>query len=182
MHYLKWNTILDKSQGLNTNHLKAGANKKTLLRKQKCVLDAKNAFGKFHKHFLLPRCKFCLHHLLRGGTNEEWLGNHWRNTDFECFPNVSSFAVPKQHILKAQNLRLGSKNVFASFPFAHSCNIVSNIDSRCFCSNVSSFAPTFSLHIYSMRVILISYPCIFICKSSLTALNMFNLVTWIMGL
>ena len=30
---------------------------------------------------------------------------------------------------------------FASFLFAHPYNIVSNINSKCFCSNVSSFAP-----------------------------------------
>ena len=31
---------------------------------------------------------------------------------------------------------------FAFFPFAHTYNTVSNIDSKYFCSNVSSFAPT----------------------------------------
>ena len=35
-----------------------------------------------------------------------------------------------------------AQKCFASFPFAHSYNIVSNIDSKCFCSNASSFAPT----------------------------------------
>ena len=42
----------------------------------------------------------------------------------------AEFAPPKQ-------------KCFASFPFTHPCNIVSNIDSKCLCSNASSFASTF---------------------------------------
>ena len=39
--------------------LKASANEEALLRKQNCVLDAIKVFGKFHKHFLLSRRRFC---------------------------------------------------------------------------------------------------------------------------
>ena len=68
--------------------------------------------------------------------------NHLGNTEETLTLNVSEcflVCVPKQHILKTQNLRLRSKKYLASF--LHSCNIMSNIDLKCFCSDVSSFAP-----------------------------------------
>ena len=83
---------------------------------------------------------FCLLRNSVGAQTRNYLGN----TEETLTLDVSRM-FPRLHILKTQNLGLGSKKCFASFPFVHPCNIVSNIDSECFCSNVSWFAPAFKL-------------------------------------
>ena len=47
------------------------------------------------------------------------------------------------------SLRLGSRRSFDSFPFAHPSNIVSYIDTKCFCSNVFAFPPLWCFFAYS---------------------------------
>ena len=61
--------------------LKAGANKETLFRKQKCDQDAyaKNVFGKFQKNFAFKTQILCLQHMLCGskrGITWETLKKH----------------------------------------------------------------------------------------------------------
>ena len=70
----------------------------------------------------------CPQHILRGEANEESHGKHWRNTDFECFPNVSSFAYPSK-ISWRRRICVSEAKMFCFFPFAHPYNTVSNIDS-----------------------------------------------------
>ena len=123
--------------------VKAGASKETLLRKQKCVQDAENVFGKFQKHFLLSRRRFCVFSICCFG---EQTRNHLRNTEetltlnvsrmFPCLHTQATYVVDAEFASRKQKY-------FASFPFAHPYYIVSNIDLKCFCSNVSSLAPTF---------------------------------------
>ena len=116
----------------------AGVNEVTLLRKQNCVQDAKKCFEKFQKHFFLSRHRVCAFSM--GMQTGEHL------TDIEetltlKFTDCFHVCVAKQHILKTQNLHLRSKKCFAFFSFVHPCNIVRNIDSKCFCSNIFSFTP-----------------------------------------
>ena len=122
---------------------KASANKETLLRKQNCVQDAKNVFGKFQKHFLLPRRRFCVCSIC---CVEEQRRNHLGKTEETLTLNVSR-TFPRLHTqatyLENAEFAFRKQKCFASFPFAHPYNSVSNIDSKCFHSNVSSFAPTF---------------------------------------
>ena len=66
---------------------------------------------------------------------EEAFGKHRGNTDFEYFTDVSSFPTYFEDIEFASH--------FTSFSFAHSRNVVSNIDSKCSHSSASSFAPAF---------------------------------------
>ena len=64
----------------------------TLLRKQKRVQDANNVFGKFQKYFCFQDADFEPSTCVAWGSKR---GIIWetlkRNTDFECFQNVSSF-------------------------------------------------------------------------------------------
>ena len=98
--------------------IKVGANNETLLRKQKCVQDAKNVFGKFQKHFLLLRRRFCVFNTCCVG---EQTRNHWGNTEETLTLNVSrmfprlrtqatyledaEFASRKQNVLLPSRLR-----------------------------------------------------------------------------
>ena len=101
---------------------------------QKCFWGISKVFAAFKTQII------CFQQMLLVGTNEEWFGKHWRNTNFECLPIVSSFAYPRNIFWRRRICIL----VSASFTFAHSCNIMSNIDSKCFSSNVSWFAPAFT--------------------------------------
>ena len=102
----------------------------------------KNVFGKFQKHFLLPRRRFCVFNICCVG---EQTRNHLENTEetvsrmFPCLHTQATY-------LEDAEFASRKHKCFASFPFAHSYNIVSNIDSKCFCSNVSLFAPTLIRH------------------------------------
>ena len=126
----------------------AGPNKETLLRTQKCVQDAKNDFGKFQKHFLLPRRRFCVFNIRCLGKQPR---NHLGNTEEILILNVfRMFPRLRTQVTYLEDAEFASRKqkCFASFRSAHPYNIVSNIDSEYFCSNVSSFAQTFYiLHI-----------------------------------
>ena len=65
-------------------------------------------------------------------------------------PNVSRlFPCLRAKATYSEDVEFASRKqkCFASFPFAHPCNIVINIDSNCFRDNVSLFAPAFrSVH------------------------------------
>ena len=62
---------------ISSSNIKVDTNKETLLRKQKCVEDAKNVFEKFQKHFFAFKTQIlCLQHMLHAGANEESLGKH----------------------------------------------------------------------------------------------------------
>ena len=102
-----------------------------------------NVFGKFQKHFLLPRRRFCVCNICCVG---EQTRNHLGNTEETLTLSVSRM-FPHLHTqatyLEDAEFASWKQKCFASFPFAHTYNIVSNINSKCFCSNVSSFAPTF---------------------------------------
>ena len=65
--------------------LKATANKRTLLRKQNCVQAAKNVFGKFQKHILLSRRKFCVFNICCLWAQTK---NHLGNTEKTLTSNV----------------------------------------------------------------------------------------------
>ena len=75
----------------------------------------------------------------------EQTSNYLGNTEETLTLNVSRM-FPSLHTqgtyLEGAEFASKKQKCFASFPFAHPYNIVSNIDSKCFCSNVSSFAPT----------------------------------------
>ena len=119
--------------------LKASAKKETLLWKQKCVQDTKNVFGKFKKKFFASKMQIlCLQHVAweskRGITWETQTLNVSRM--FPCLRTQATYLEDAEFVSRKQKC-------FASFLFAHPYNIVSHIDSKCFCSNVSSFAPTF---------------------------------------
>ena len=108
-------------------------------------MDAINVFGKFQKHFLLPRRRFCVFNICCVG---EQTRNHLGNTEETLTLNVSRmFPRLRTQATYLEDAEFPSRkqNCFASFPFAHPYNIVSNIDSKCFCSNVSSFAPTLTV-------------------------------------
>ena len=120
--------------------LKVGANKETLLRKQTCAQDAKNVFGKFQKHFLLPRRRFCVFNICCVG---EQTRNYLGNSEETLTLNVSRmFPRLRTQATYLENAEFASRKQ-KCFPYSHPYNIVSNIDSKCFCSNVSSFVPTF---------------------------------------
>ena len=124
-------------QSIKSHCLKAGANKETLLWKQKCVQDAKNVFEKFQKHFLLSRRRFCVFNIYCVG---EQTRNHLGNNEETLTLNVSRmFPRLRTQATYFADAEFASRKqkCFASFPFAHPYNIVSNIDSKCFCSNVS---------------------------------------------
>ena len=73
--------------------------------------------------------------------------NHLGNTEETLTLNVSRmFDRLRTQATYFEDAEFASRKqkCFASFPFAHPYNIVSNIDSKCFCSNASSFAPTLS--------------------------------------
>ena len=129
--------------------IKADANKETLLQKQKCIQDAKNVFGKFQKHFLLSRCRFCVFNICCIG---EQMRNHLGNTEETLTFNVSRMfprLCTQATYLEDVEFVSRKQKCFASFPFAHPYNTVSNIDSKCFCSNVFSFAPTLTRQSWS---------------------------------
>ena len=57
--------------------VKACANDEALLQKEDCVQDSKNVFGKFQKHFLLSRRRFCVFNIYYVGLQTR---KHLRNT------------------------------------------------------------------------------------------------------
>ena len=73
----------------------------------------KKCFWKMSKTFLVSRRRFCVFNICCVGAQTR---NHLGNTEETPTSNVSHSCVPKQHILKTQNLRLGSKKVFCFFP------------------------------------------------------------------
>ena len=104
----------------------------------------KNVFGKFQKHFLLPRCRFCVFNICCMG---EQTRNHLGNTEEALTLNASRmFPRLRTQATYLEDTEFASRKqkCFASFLFAHPYNTVSNINSKCFCSNVSSFALTFT--------------------------------------
>ena len=119
---------------------RAGTNKEPSLRKQKCV----KCFWKILKAFLAFKTQIsCLQHMLRWGANEESLGNTEETLTLNVsrmFPHLCTQAT----YLEDAEFASQKQKCFASFPFAHPYNIVNNTDSKRFCSNVSSFAPTFT--------------------------------------
>ena len=139
--------------------LKDGANEETLLQKQNCVQEAKNASGKFQRHFLLSRGSFYVFSIC---CEEVQTKEHRENTEetlSPMFPECFSVCVAMQHTLKKRySLHLGSKKCFAFFPFAHPCNALSNIDSNCFYSTVFSFGPALSLRQRILKVFQGSMP------------------------
>ena len=78
--------------------------------------------------------------MLREGANEEAFGKHTEEILVLMFPDCFLVCVPKQHILKTSKLRIGAKDVLLPCRFAHPCNTVSKIESKCFCNIVFSFA------------------------------------------
>ena len=114
----------------------------------------KKRFGKFQEHFLLPRRRFCVFNIC---CVREQTRNHLGNTEETLTLNVSQmFPRLRTQATYLEDAEFASRKqkCFASFLFAHQYNIVSNIDSKCFCSNVSSFAPT--LNSFSEPVYLVS--------------------------
>ena len=102
----------------------------------------KNVFGKFQNHCLLLIRRFCVFNICCVG---EQTRNHLGNTEETLTLNVSRMFPrlrPQATCLEDTEFASRKQKCFASFPFAHPYNIVSNINSKCFCSNVSSFAPT----------------------------------------
>ena len=99
--------------------------------------ERKKCFWKISKEFVAFKTQIlCIQHMLR------W--NHLGNTEetltlnvFRMFPRLCTQAT----YLEDAEFVSRKQKCFASFPYAHSCNTVSNIDSKCFCSNVSWFAP-----------------------------------------
>ena len=121
--------------------LNAGANKETLLRKQSCVQDAKSVFGKFQKHFLLSRRRFCVFNIRCVGVQTR---KHLVNTGetltlnvSRLFPRLRPQATYFEDVVSASR----KQKTFCFFLFAHPCNIMSTIGLKSFCSNVFSFAP-----------------------------------------
>ena len=84
----------------------------------------------------------CLQHMLRGGANEESLGKHWRNTDFQC---VSSFAYPS-NISWRGRICVSEAKMFCFFPV---CALIQHCEQhwlkmflqQCFlvCADLKSF-------------------------------------------
>ena len=121
--------------------LKVDANEETLLQKENCVQDAKKVFGKFQKHFLLSRCRFCVFNICHVTMQTR---NHLGNTEETLTLNVSRlFPRLRTQATYFEDAKFISRKqtVFACFSFAHLCNIASNTDSKRLCVNVSSFAP-----------------------------------------
>ena len=82
-------------------------------------------------------------HMLRWEQTKNHLGNTEETLTFNVsrmFPRLRTQAT----YLEDAEFASRKQKCFASFPFALPYNIVSNIDSKCFCSNVSSFALTFT--------------------------------------
>ena len=101
---------------------------------KKCFWKISETFFCFHDADFV-----CLQPVLLGDANEETFWKHWRNADFESFPNVSSFAYPSAYAKDAK-FASGKQKCFAFFLFAHPSNNVNSIDRKCFSSNVFSFA------------------------------------------
>ena len=102
-----------------------------------------NVLGKFQKHFLLSGHWFCVFKMCCIG---QQTSNHLGNTEETLTLNVSwMFPCLRTQATHFEDAEYASRKqkCFASFPFANPYNIVSHIDSKCFCSNVSSFALTF---------------------------------------
>ena len=96
----------------------------TLLQEQNCIQVAKNVFGKFQKHFLLSRRKFCVFNMCCVGSQ---MREHFGDTEDTLTLNVSRI-MTRLHTLARY---VDVVKCFASMPFAHRCNIVSNIDTKC---------------------------------------------------
>ena len=81
--------------------------------------------------------------MLRGSQTRK----HLRNTEEALTFNVSQlFSRLRAKATYSEDVKFASRKhkCFASFPFAHPCNVLINIDSKCFRGNVSSFAPALS--------------------------------------
>ena len=135
---------IDNIEIITPSMFKAGANEKTLLQKQNWVQDAKNVFGKFQKHILVSGRRFCVFNICCVGSQTR---KHLRNPEEALTFNVSRlFPHLRAKATYSEDVEFtpGKQKCFASFLFAQPCNIVINIDQKCFRGNVSSFAPTFS--------------------------------------
>ena len=134
--------------------IKAGANEEKLLQKQNWVQDAKICFWKISEaYFAFKTQILCLQHMLRGVANKETFENTEEALTFkvsQLFPRLCAKAT-----LYSEDAEFASRKqkCSASFSIAHPCNIVINIDSKCFPGNVSSFAPASMLK--SKRYLLI---------------------------
>ena len=98
----------------------------------------------FKKHFFLPRHRFCVFNICCAGEQtRNLLGNTQETLTLNVsrmFPRLRTQAT----YLEDAEFVSRKQKCFASLPFApHPYNIVTNIDSKCFCGNVYSFAPTF---------------------------------------
>ena len=103
----------------------------------------------FRSIFLLSRRRFCVFNIC---CVEEQTRNYLGNTEETLTLNVSRI-FPRLRTqgtyLEDAEFASRKQKCFASFPFAHPNNVVSNIDSKCFCRNASSFAPTFTFYTIS---------------------------------
>ena len=82
--------------------------------------------------------------MLRGGANKESVEKQEETLTLNVsrmFPRLRAQAT----YLEDAEFASQKHKSFASFLFVHPYNIVSNLNSKCFCSNVSSFAPTLRL-------------------------------------
>ena len=71
------------------------------------------------------------------------------NTEEALTFNVSRlFSRFRAKVIYSEDVKFASRKQkgFASFPLAYPCNIVINIDSKCFLGNVSSFALALRKH------------------------------------
>ena len=123
------------------------------------VQDAENIFGKFQKHFLLPRRRFCVFNICCVGQQTR---NHLGNTEETLTLNVSQMFPrlgTQATYLEDAEFASRKQKCFASFPFAHPYNIVSKINSKMFLQqcflvvldNVSLFAPALRIIILNER-------------------------------
>ena len=82
--------------------------------------------------------------MLRGEQKRNHLGNTEETLTMNISRMFNRLRTQATYLVDAE-LASQKQKCFASFPFAHPYNTVSNIDSKCFCSNVSSFAPTLKI-------------------------------------
>ena len=86
--------------------------------------------------FLLSRRRFCVLTYVALGRKRRII---WETRALNVSPLFLRLCAQATYFEDAE-FASRKQTVFAYFSFAHSCNIVSNIDSKCFCINVSSFA------------------------------------------
>ena len=115
------------------SYLRPAQTRKHCCRSKNAFRMQKNVFGKFQKHFLLSRCRFCVFNICCIGDQTR---NHLGNTEETLTFNVSRM-FPH---LRTQATYLEDAKCLVSLPFTHPYNIESNIDSKCYCSNVFLFA------------------------------------------